>query len=112
MAPAAPRGTITFMAVAVASIVANIYYIQPLLADIAREFHLTAAGAGTVAMLSQLGTACAMLVFVPLGDARERRSLIALLVGILAVALAGFAAAPSVFWLCVAGASSNGSRLG
>lgn len=91
------------MAAAVAAIVANIYYIQPLLADIARTFHLTAAGAGTVAMLTQMGTACAMLVFVPLGDARERRSLIIALVAVLAAALAAFAAAPTLFWLCAAG---------
>jgi predicted MFS family arabinose efflux permease len=104
-APHAHKGTIRFMAIAVAMIVANIYYIQPLLADIAREFRLTAAGAGTVAMLSQLGTACGMMVLVPLGDIRERRSLIALLVGLLALALAGFAAAPSLLWLCVAAAA-------
>jgi predicted MFS family arabinose efflux permease len=103
------------MAAAVASIVANIYYIQPLLADIARDFNLTSAGAGTVAMLGQMGTACAMLVFVPLGDIRERRSLISGLVAVLAVALAGFALAPSLFWLCVAaiavGASGSAVHL-
>jgi predicted MFS family arabinose efflux permease len=91
------------MAVAVAAIVANVYYIQPLLADIARAFHITATGAGAVAMLMQLGTTCAMLGFVPLGDVRERRSLIVTLVAVLAVALAGMALAPSLLWFCVAG---------
>ncbi len=92
------------MAIAVGAIVSNIYYIQPLLADIARTFHITSTGAGAVAMLMQLGTTCAMMVFVPLGDVRERRSLITILVAVLAVALAGVAAAPSLVWLCVAGA--------
>jgi predicted MFS family arabinose efflux permease len=101
--PSPPRATVIFMAVAVGAIVANIYYIQPLLADIARAFHITATGAGAVAMLMQLGTTCAMLGFVPLGDVRERRSLITTLVAVLAVALAGVALAPSLFWLCVAG---------
>ena len=32
-----PAGTIWFMAVSVGVIVANIYYAQPLLADIARQ---------------------------------------------------------------------------
>jgi predicted MFS family arabinose efflux permease len=101
--PSPPRATIIFMAVAVGAIVANIYYVQPLLADIARAFHITATGAGAVAMLMQLGTTGAMLGFVPLGDVRERRSLITTLVAVLAVALAGVALAPSLFWLCVAG---------
>jgi predicted MFS family arabinose efflux permease len=54
-------------------------------------------------MLMQLGTTCAMMGFVPLGDVRERRSLITTLVAVLAVALAGVALAPSLLWLCVAG---------
>jgi hypothetical protein len=49
------------------AIVANIYYIQPLLSAIANDFHVFVATVGVVAMVSQLGTAIAMLVFVPLG---------------------------------------------
>jgi len=54
------------MAVAVGVIVANIYYIQPLLGAIAGTFGLTVARAGMLAMLSQAGTALGMLFFVPL----------------------------------------------
>ena len=110
--PPPPRATIVFMAVAVGAIVANIYYIQPLLADLARAFHITATGAGAVAMLMQLGTTGAMLGFVPLGDVRERRSLITTLVAVLAAALAGLALAPSLFWLCVAGVLVGASGSG
>src|SRR4051812_3709115 len=70
------NATVRLMAVSVAVIVANIYYIQPLLSAIAHTFGLTVTRAGSLAMLSQAGTAVGMLFFVPLGDKYERRSLI------------------------------------
>ena len=75
-----PQTTVWLMAITVGMIVANIYYVQPLLADIANTFGLSVTRAGTVAMLSQAGTAFGMFLFVPLGDKYERRSLILLLV--------------------------------
>lgn len=91
------------MAVCVGAIVANTYYIQPLLADIARTYGLTVAGAGSLAMVTQIGTGAGMLLFVPLGDARERRSLIILLLAAAVVSLVLVATAPNAIWL--AGAS-------
>src|SRR5258708_29383604 len=75
-----PQSTVWLMAITVGVIVANIYYVQPLLADIAKTFGMSVTRAGTVAMLSQAGTALGMFLFVPLGDKYERRSLILLLV--------------------------------
>ncbi len=97
-----PSATVWLMAVMVAVIVANIYYIQPLLGVIAHEFGLTVARAGTLAMLSQGGTALGMLFFVPLGDKFERRSLILVLLAGDIAALALMALAPSALWLAVA----------
>jgi predicted MFS family arabinose efflux permease len=97
------------MTLAVGMIVANVYYIQPLLADIARTFALTSTGAGAVAMVLQLGTTCAMFFFVPLGDIRERRALISTLIGVLAVALAALALARNTVWLCLAAAAVGAS---
>src|SRR6202042_25854 len=71
-----PVGLLAF---SVGIIVANIYYAQPLLAEMAHDFGVSVSGIGFVAMLSQIGTATGMLLFVPLGDNRERRSLIMLL---------------------------------
>jgi predicted MFS family arabinose efflux permease len=48
--------------------VANIYYIQPLLSTIAADFRISAAMVGVVAMVSQLGTALGMLVFGAFGN--------------------------------------------
>src|SRR5271166_4820901 len=60
--------TVWLMAITVGVIVANIYYIQPLLAEIANTFGLSVTRAGIIAMLSQAGTALGMFLFVPLGD--------------------------------------------
>lgn len=102
-APAPLSTTTTWvMAVTVAVIVANNYYIQPLLAQIAGTFGLTVDRVGTVAMLGQVGTALGMLLFVPLGDMFERRSLILLLTLGECVALVLMALAPNAVWLTVA----------
>ena len=103
------RSLLWFMAAAVGLIVANIYYIQPLLADIARSFAMSPAKVGSVATLMQLGTTSCMLLIVPLGDIRERRSLISSLVGVLALGLAGVALAPNYGSLAVAAFVVGGS---
>ena len=96
-----PARTVWFMAISTGLIVANIYYAQPLLAEIAREFNLSVTQAGALAMTSQLGTAMGMLFFVPLGDTRERRLLIIVLLLGAAASLLLFAMAPTVLWLTV-----------
>src|ERR1700728_1071830 len=98
------RGSmICLMPIAVGVIVANIYYVQPLLADIAHSFGLTVTQAGAIAMLSQVGTAAGMFLFVPLGDKFERRALITILMLGAVASLLLFAMAPNV--VCLAAAS-------
>jgi predicted MFS family arabinose efflux permease len=80
-------------------VVANIYYAQPLLADIAHTFGLTVTQAGAIAMLSQVGTAVGMFLFVPLGDKFERRSLILMLLLGAFVSLLLVAFAANAIWL-------------
>lgn len=63
------------MAAGVGVAVANIYYCQPLLGIMARDLRVTDREIGWIATLIQLGTAFGMLLFVPLGDIRERRGL-------------------------------------
>ena|GEM_PF-2966426 len=45
------------MAIASGITVANLYYIQPLLVEIAYTFHVTQVNVGFVAMLTQIGYA-------------------------------------------------------
>lgn len=90
------------MAVGCTISVGNLYYIQPLLDHVSREFHVKAGDAGLAAMLSQVGYALGMLTIVPLGDMRERRGLILTCLSVTALCAAATAAATSFAWLCVA----------
>jgi predicted MFS family arabinose efflux permease len=93
---------IVLMAIGTGSIVANIYYIQPLLSLIASHFAISATSAGTIAMLSQLGTALGMFFFVPLGDTKERRGLIVKLLLAACICLVAMATARNLWWLATA----------
>ncbi|QDV34617.1 MFS transporter [Tautonia plasticadhaerens] len=96
------RRTLWAMAVGCGLSVANLYYAQPLLADMAADLGVSDRRMGTVAMLSQVGYAAGMLLFVPLGDRLERRSFILTTLGAVTVALLGVAAAPGYPWLAAA----------
>jgi len=90
------------MAFSVGAIVANIYYIQPLLATIAAAFRISVPKVGMVAMLTQFGAALGMLMFVPLGDTKERRQLIVSLLIAESVCLVAMASAQNFVWLALA----------
>src|SRR5215475_16011356 len=96
------RRVVWLLAFSTGCVVANIYYVQPLLADMAREFGLSVSQMGAVAMLGQIGTGLGMLFFVPLGDKYERRSLISAMLVLEAAALAFAAGARNVSWLSLA----------
>jgi predicted MFS family arabinose efflux permease len=95
-------GILVLMAAASGVAVGNLYYIQPLLADIGRTFAVSAWAMGTVAMLAQLGFATGVLFFVPLGDIRERRQLIVIMLLGAAASLIGVATARSYAWVATA----------
>lgn len=90
------------MAFTVGAVVANIYYIQPLLSIIAANFHISVSQVGAIAMLTQFGGALGMLIFVPLGDTKERRGLVIWLLVAQCVFLALMASARNVAWLALA----------
>ncbi|MBE9034178.1 MFS transporter [aff. Roholtiella sp. LEGE 12411] len=97
------RNTIWVMAITAGIAVANLYYNQPLLAEMGRSFHASAQQVGFIPMLTQIGYALGILLFVPLGDLLERRKLIATMLVATACALVTAAVSPSLVWL--AGAS-------
>ncbi|MDB5655294.1 MAG: transporter [Tardiphaga sp.] len=96
------RSSVWLLAASCAIVVANNYYNQPLLADFASTFHVTERDAGGASIMTQVGYALGMLVFLPLGDMIERRLLINALLMASAVALAATALAPSMQWMIVA----------
>ena len=93
---------ILILAIASGLSVANMYYNQPLLAEIGRTFHASSNAVGYVSMLTQIGYALGMLFFVPLGDIRERRTLISGLLIAVSLSLVGFATAQNLTWMYIA----------
>jgi predicted MFS family arabinose efflux permease len=90
------------LAVACGMTVANLYYNQPLLAVIARDLQVSDHEAGFIPMLTQVGYALGILLFVPLGDLLERRKLIVTMVGITSLGLGLAAVSFNLTWLIVA----------
>ena len=97
-----PSSTVWVMAVACGITVANLYYGQPLLAEMAREFGVSQRRMGVVSALTQIGYALGLLLFVPLGDLLEQRRLILVMLSASVATLAAVATAPSFGWLAVA----------
>lgn len=75
------------MAIATGLIVANLYYNQPLLDDMARTFQVGSGKAGQVGGLTQLGYATGMLFIAPLADMIRRKRLILVCLALASVAL-------------------------
>ena len=96
------RGLILLMAVTTGAAVANIYYIQPLLHLVGDGFGVSDTVAGILVTCAQLGYLLGLAFLVPLGDLRERRRLITVVMVGVVLALALCAAAPDFSVLAVA----------
>ena len=90
------------MAIASGATAANLYYNQPLLAVIGQSFRASPHAVGLIPMLTQIGYAIGILLFVPLGDLLERRRLITTMLGCVATMLALAALSPNLTWLIAA----------
>jgi predicted MFS family arabinose efflux permease len=86
------RADILLMAFCTGLIVANIYYCQPLVILVAKDFNLTETYAGRITYLTQAGYAIGLFLLVPLGDMFERKKQILLITGlaILSLLIAAF----------------------
>ncbi|KVC53636.1 hypothetical protein WS58_32850 [Burkholderia pseudomultivorans] len=82
---------VALLAVCCAASVANVYYAQPLLDSIARDFGVPDAAIGGVITATQLGCALALLFVVPLGDLLNRKRLISVQLVLLTAACIGVA---------------------
>lgn len=97
-----PWTLVLLMAVASGAVVANLYYNQPLLAEIARDLDISGARVGLVPTFTQVGYGLGLLFIAPVGDRAERRRLIVTMVVLAAVALAGTMAVGSASTLFAA----------
>jgi predicted MFS family arabinose efflux permease len=89
------------MALASGLSVANLYYSQPLLAQMGRTFGVGHT-AGYIPAFTLVGLILGMILFVPLGDMFERRNLIGVACACAAIAAAAVALAPNFASLAVA----------
>lgn len=89
----------TLFAVAAGLAVANIYYAQPLLTDIAHTFGVGSGRASLIVTVTSIGYAAGLALVVPLGDVLRRRRLVVTMLLVVAVAQAASACAPSIGWL-------------
>jgi len=96
------RGMTLLFAVAGAVAVGNLYWAQPLLAEISASLDVPLAATGALVTGTQVGYAAGVLLLVPLGDLLNRRRLIPAVMTASGIALAGAAAAPG--WVMLFGA--------
>ncbi|WP_177241082.1 MFS transporter [Nonomuraea wenchangensis] len=99
----APGHQVWLLAVSYGVAIANLYYCQPLLPDMARSY-ASAFEVGYLPAVGQLGYALGLVLVVPLGDIVRRRPLVCLLLLVEVVALVVTGTASTVGVLLAAGA--------
>ncbi|MFE5093943.1 MFS transporter [Streptomyces sp. NPDC056638] len=80
------RTTVLFAA-ASGLAVANVYFAQPLLVTLSRDFRISAGTVGIVVTLTQIGYGLGLFLLVPLGDLVDRRRLVVTQLALLGTAL-------------------------
>lgn len=102
-AAAMPRLMVLLFAMACGVSVANVYYAQPLLDALAAEFGFSQAAVGLIITATQIGSALALILLVPLGDLLDRRrlSLIQLLLLLAVLIGVGLASTPALLLLAM-----------
>jgi predicted MFS family arabinose efflux permease len=95
--------TLWVMTLTTGLVVANLYYNQPLLHDMAETFHVSNGKAGQVSMLTQIGYAVGMFFVVPLADMVKRKRLMLINFAFIVAALLLTALAPNIHILILSG---------
>ncbi len=97
------RALVLLFAVACGVSVANLYYAQPVLDDIAKSFGTSSGTAGLVVTFAQIGYALGLALLVPLGDLVTRRWLVPAVLLMTAGGLVASASAPDIGVLIAVG---------
>ncbi len=74
--PILSKSLLWLMTIVSGVVVANNYYNQPLLAEMASEFEVSESTISKITVLTQLGYAFGLLMIIPLGDKLFRKKLI------------------------------------
>jgi predicted MFS family arabinose efflux permease len=97
------QALVVLFAVACGVSVANLYYAQPVLGDIAKSFGTSSGTAGLVVTFAQIGYALGLALLVPLGDLVTRRWLVPAVLLVTAGGLVVSASAPDIGVLIAVG---------
>lgn len=100
-----PASIALTIAVVCGAIVANLYFAQPIVGEIAGTLKLPPERAGIIVTLTQLGYCAGLLLLVPLGDVLENRrlALAVLVVGFIASVTMAVTSSPALFLLACFG---------
>lgn len=85
------------MAITTAVVIANAYYIHPIIAEVARDFGVSNARIGLVPALNQVALAIGIFLLLPLGDRFSNRTLSILFVALQTLAILVMTVADT-FW--------------
>ena len=99
------------IAVATGAVVANLYYAQPVLHQVARAFRSGPGATSSVITATQIGYAAGLLLVVPLGDLHPRRALVTRLFRVSTVALVACALAPNLWFFALASVAVGGASV-
>jgi predicted MFS family arabinose efflux permease len=100
--PHLKNSTLWVMTITTGLVVANLYYNQPLLGDIANTFHVNSGKAGQVSMITQMGYATGMLLIAPLADMFKRKRLMIIDFAFVIIALLVAGSAANIYILMIA----------
>lgn len=92
---------IIVMSVAAGVSVANIYFNQPILANIAKSFGTTEGAVGIISVMAQAGYGLGLFFITPLGDKTDRKKLVLFLMVMLAIVLVLMSFVESLFWIYI-----------
>lgn len=96
------KGLTALLAVATGTIVANLYFAQPLEETMASSLHSSDSSTSLVVAFTQIGYAVGLFFLVPLGDIFDKRKLISRMLVVTAASLVAVAFATSLPWLMIA----------
>jgi len=100
--PQLKNSTLWIMTVTTGLVVANLYYNQPLLGDIANTYRVNSGKAGQVSMITQIGYAAGMLLIAPLADMFKRKRLMVIDFAFVIIALIIAGSASNIYILMIA----------
>lgn len=98
------RSVTLLFSVACGMSVANIYFAQPLLDNLAREFGIDYSVIGSLITITQIFYAVGLLMLVPLGDFLNQRRLITgqMLLSVIALVIVGTASTSTMLFAGIA----------